>query len=340
MSKTVGERLKAIGFVAILLVLLVHLWRMPSTWYVTSGMQGMTFWQVVVNLGVTQAMGWLAVPTFFGISGFWLVKDYDGSFRWWWRSVSKRIKTVLIPMIVWVLIALVYETMCGALRVPDSHNWYLPTETQQFWYFRTLFIYVILSPLLLWILKFYMPGFAVVCVLWLSAFIALPGQSEYFMWVNHSAFAGGMWMGLHFEEVAKRFGPVYRKLKPMIWVAYVLLAIVLVVLGFLHMRILTNRVRFLLVPLGCASLWMLSPWFVRVLKPVKAVYSLNIFIFAIHFVVMWRIGSLLSGCGMNSQSVGFMAIQFVAEVLVCVGLGLLMRRFFPRTLAFLSGGRT
>ena len=109
----------------------------------------------------------VAIPWFFLASGFFLARRM-GEDGWWYNAVTKRIRTLLIPFWIWgtaiflvhVLIALLiklfgYEyhganelawvSIGGVLRVVGlDYAGNMPTM----WYMRTLFILVMLSPLI------------------------------------------------------------------------------------------------------------------------------------------------------------------------------------------------
>jgi len=286
-------------------------------------------------------VGSVAVPTFFLISGFWLVKDYDGTFNWWKISVAKRLLTIVFPMCLWAAIGYAYEYLSYGTCVPCGlANGYLPQSMMQFWFYRTLFAYVLISPLFCVLVKRFWIGLFVVLLLWLFAFCGVPGQHQYFMWINEAAFVCGIWISLNRQEFDRRVGTFWPRVKNWTPVLFVILLILLSVLSVTHHRVLANRVRYISIPVGCATLWWGSPWLVRVLEPIRAVYSLNIFVFAIHFIVLWRMAQLLEAWRLTPRTVPFIIAQYLGTLVICLSLGLLLKRFAPRLLKFLSGNRT
>lgn len=219
----------------------------------------------------------------------------------------------------------------GGVKKLTYHNCFLPPEVQQFWYYRTLFIFVLLSPMIIWVLRKRRLGIGLVVLTWTFAFIGMPGQHQYAMWIDQAAFMTGIYLGLHKVRVKLRVD----------WIicATVFCMIIATALGCLHQRMLYNRAMYLVITFGCLSLWILSPRIVCLMEPFSTLCSLNVFIFAIHFVVLWNVGDLLNLFGLEYYSVSYMCIQYFLTVGICIGLGLIMKMVAPRMLKILSGGR-
>lgn len=116
----------------------------------------------------------VSVPFFFIASGFFLAGhcDEDG---WWRREVRKRVRTVLLPFFIWGAIWWGYHVVMGIISdlIADRSIGSLFEEQFSFmkfvqwsgidfsrqplysvtWYLRSLFLYVILSPIILYGLK-------------------------------------------------------------------------------------------------------------------------------------------------------------------------------------------
>lgn len=106
-----SNRLKVLGFIGICLVVLIHIRQIPRGWM--SGEGTLTIGQFLLNFGVINLLGRLAVPMFFVISGYWLAIKCDFSFEWWKKVVCKRSKSLLLPMIEWAALAILYEWLIG-----------------------------------------------------------------------------------------------------------------------------------------------------------------------------------------------------------------------------------
>lgn len=133
----------------------------------------------------------VTVPLFFGISGYLLVGHIDRS-SWWKESVVKRIKTILIPFYAWTVIFVAvkgfFQFLAYMLDItsvtpnPCSNGvgWLVLEllgldvfhQTGIVWYLRSLFLYVLVSPLLVSLAKksYWISGVVIFFMLCLSRY--------------------------------------------------------------------------------------------------------------------------------------------------------------------------
>lgn len=128
---------------------------------------------------VAEGFARIAVPYFFVAAGFLLARHF-GERGWWRAAVCKRVRTLIVPLVIWsVLFGLackvlgfVSDVVAGRehslmTEVPEVLAWMglLPFRSPALfalWFVRTLFIFVLLSPLLGWCVRR-------MGMLWLSA---------------------------------------------------------------------------------------------------------------------------------------------------------------------------
>lgn len=138
-------------------------------------------------------LGFLAVtvPLFFGISGYLLVGHLERP-RWWQEALGKRIRTILIPFFAWTFILVAFKScfygFTYVLKVPsvtpnpcsNGVGWLLMEllgldvfhQTGIVWYLRSLLLYVIVSPLLVFLTKksYWLSGVVMILMLCLSRY--------------------------------------------------------------------------------------------------------------------------------------------------------------------------
>lgn len=104
-SRKSSEKLRAIAVTLAFLVVIIHCWSIPPN----RMLDGQPFpeWIVCLQIFLSESFARSAVPFFFAISGFFLVKSFDGKVWPWWIGVcKKRLITLVIAFFgsVWIAI--------------------------------------------------------------------------------------------------------------------------------------------------------------------------------------------------------------------------------------------
>ena len=153
-------------------------------------------WADAIVAFVSWICGSLCVPMFFLMSGILFFHNNDGSFRVYSHKLKKRIRSLLIPYLIWnglYIIYLIYRHYSHALP-SESINLTLVSVVSQFWdrtisplietdgvslvegapiyahfwYIKELLLLFILSPILFFLIKkFFYPCMVVFGLLWL-----------------------------------------------------------------------------------------------------------------------------------------------------------------------------
>lgn len=184
-----STRFSNAALVGALMVAFIHVW--------FSGPVGSLSWwgHELIAEGVCRG----AVPFFFVISGFFLAGHIDEG-GWYGREVRKRIRSVLVPYLLWNALFAVY---CAGIQVLTAVGKEDPIDTAliidpvrvfglnfahvpicyPLWYMRSLFLLVLLSPLLVMIARNVL-SLAVAFAVCLAAHLFL-SHNAYWTWLDY-----------------------------------------------------------------------------------------------------------------------------------------------------------
>ena len=163
MVKKKSRVIANMGLIGALLIVLLHVKPTPSS------ILGNTIVDFVYN---KSSFPGIAVPLFFGISGY-LLAGHVGENGWWRKSVKKRLRTLIVPFYAWTLILLLVKTILlvstHALHLsvvtPDPFQnglkWFFLELfgldvfhlTGIVWYLRSLFLMVLISPVFVFTIR-------------------------------------------------------------------------------------------------------------------------------------------------------------------------------------------
>lgn len=300
----------------------------------------------------------LAVPCFFLLSGFLFFNGLqDWSWPEWGRKMRKRVRTLLVPYLLWNVIALlarwIYNNVqagpvsllqqiqeVGGIRMFWSVSGALPIGSQAFpvdgplWFIRDLMLFVVLTPAIHLFLR-WTKGYGVLglCVLFLAVRRVVPEGLLFFVF--------GAWMQLSGRNLLQTAWP--RR--------YALLAVA--VLSMAAVFLLTDvsdywarfcKLFFLVSGIGSAICLAAWGWEKRTRLSVPFLAGSSFFIFAAHEVLILQnaacplVASLLPTDTVWGSILAFFLTPALA-VAICLGLLFLLQRFLPRTAGVLTGGR-
>jgi hypothetical protein len=166
-SRELSRQLAAMSFICTCLVVFLH----SYTTGIVNGradvvvLNANTFVQEFVSQGICR----VAVPFFFFSFGLLLFRDYEPSWEWTKRKWGRRIRSLLIPYLLWCVFgslfiytlnffhALAYNRSLSELGFsPGSLVWWdglfgvscFPVKMYHLWFVKVLLIYVALAPAL------------------------------------------------------------------------------------------------------------------------------------------------------------------------------------------------
>lgn len=305
----------------------------------------------------------IAVPFFFLAAGFFLAGRVDES-EWYKRAIKSRVWSLLVPFLIWMvgwelcrtLIALGmrvirYSNYHGSIAIPDcSLAWGLkiiglnPFENiGPLWFVRTLFLFVLLSPLIVGALRRRAAVSLGALVAVLLCFESL--RTPYCAWDNCFEyfcslrglfyFSCGIWCRLNSRP---RSRTVWCNLG--LWIGIGLL----VVKGILLSSGCVVQARVLdvvMTPMLLLGVWAIIGWFSRGREQVWLEgYSFPIFLLHMHFMLFASICFAAMGFSDAGKSdLIFMGFRFFIAFGGAVGATWILRRAFPRFAKIAFGGR-
>ena len=314
---------------------------------------------------ISELIGYLAVPTFFVISGYLFFKGLereDRSFeaRKYVDKLLRRGKTLLLPYILWNLIYLLLfwagQTIFPGLMSGNNgliSNYGIVDFINAFWagnggfpictplwFVRDIIVMVLLAPLFFYLFRYtkWIP-LLILAVLWLT------GQTSHIYGVDFKSmlfFYGGGYFSCYqllITDCLRRL----KKVLPFLYVATVVLAVFCFNTNdSMHIGAYSGRISLLFgVPLlicigDMASRRVVSTSFGQFLT------ASNFFIFAYHILPLSFIIKFLLNAFAPSSELSIIGVYLVSPAITII-IGLLifaiLKKFLPKTTSLLTGGR-
>ena len=338
-----SQKIRNMGLMCAMLVVSIHVaWPhdepLSAGWFVFHGLKG--------------GYAGIAVPFFFMASGFFLSMHFDEN-GWWAREAGKRVKSLVVPYVIWSVIALA-AALC--LYMVSDHVDHLPFGTSirplldnlwlklfgfdftdvpflaPLWYVRCLIVFVFLSKLF----KYVVGRFG---WLWLMSAFAFYMASGYipdetcrdvfrggFSSLGIFFFSAGVYIGMH---GIPRLPRAAFFLSGVAGVALLAVRLLSVYKGW-HCE---SALSCLYLPLLVYFTWRVMPstrlpaWLTSCAFP----------IFLMHSPALGYVGGFIRY--VVSDELGRRFAAWVLTIVVSIVVTVLLRRFAPRLSIVLFGGR-
>ncbi len=160
----ISAKMANMSFVCACMIVLFHATPAPQA--------GSLMWWICHLVG-REGVCMMAVPWFFLASGFFLAGHMGECGGWWKREVTKRIRSLVIPFYVWMVVSLLFGIVIWYMK---AHVFHMQVKSSPFslspamfilkmlgvhpvedigvlWYMRCLFLMVLISPALHWLMK-------------------------------------------------------------------------------------------------------------------------------------------------------------------------------------------
>lgn len=335
-----ARKLQILSLLAIWFVVLQH-----SSYGVSTGNCSGLLYRDLVAFGIAD----FPVPYFFVVSGFFLMKKFDGTFRWYKSEIAKRMRTLVRPYLIFCTLGIAIFNECPYR--PILANYGITSQLPSvgtLWYVRTLFVLCLASPLIIGVTallaKWRQLRVVIICILPLLLVFHLPCQSSVVAPLLYFSF------GVFLSQYGACLGEVPVKLK--VWVALLLMSALLtirIVYSFCHPgeeQILQKAINpgcLILLWYGYDVLYSHSKC-IRGLVEIIPNWVVNstFFVYCIESFVRRLVNLTIFNPVKISNWLSSPVGALVNGMLVFISgiaLAMILNRFVPRLYGVLSGGR-
>ena len=348
---SLSAKLSNMGFFCAILVVLLHT-------------ESINYWPSteLMRTFLIKPLGGIAVPFFFVAAGYFLA-GHIHEYNWWKRETEKRLRSLLLPYFIWealyftysipfVLLANILANAPLTRNIPDIISIFALNPMQggglgPLWFVRTLFVFVLISPIIATPIKLSrMIGGGVVALLFVG-----------YLWtVGFTDESVGAWgypigtVGLFSIRsllffafgIFLREWPITQRFPKYVMISLLLLGSVLWTIYGLFSQGETSQTINLIKPFanGCV---LLGIWWLIPEKPWPAYLTNATFpIYLMHFFVMVFIDRFTTNIhflGALEEMVPGLLFKATLGVAIPTFVTHLMHAYAPKTASFLFGGR-
>lgn len=287
----------------------------------------------------------VAVPTFMFISGYlYFSKCKHFTLFFYKTQTLKRIRTLLVPYIVWnTIVIFIFWSLhrfAPTIINPSFENIQDYTILQlldcywrgsggfpiayQFWFIRDLFIIALLSPLIYLIAKSRYIGITIVMMLFMSTFSSYVEMGAYFF------------MGAYCAINNVDFSALKTPLRVTVLIAYIVLACI-----YLSMQ--SNEViRKLLILCGSVSVLNLKVLRLAPKQLFREISSGAFFLFCMHGIVDLFTCKILTDVIHSESQLLWIMLYFInvtIVIFICMTIYFVIKKISPRLLNAITGNR-
>ena len=295
-----------------------------------------------IQQAITAEVARIAVPLFLMISGFLFFINYNGILNDYKRKLRERTRSLLIPYVLFLLCGSIAMFLIGRVYTVEAFIsiikkglFLTPPVFYPLWFLRDLYIMVLFSPLVYWVVKKVQLLLIIPIIVWAlgkNPFVFPCAEAILF-------FCIGAFLTTKVNILEKT---MHKGTLPTL-----LLWLFLCFLNTYISKYVTPMpyiTHCMIILLGVYAIWILYdklyPKFSEHVKNSK-IYKYTFFIYLLHepiLTIIKKTGLFLFGD--SSLAVG--SIYFIAPILTILavyGIGLVLNTYSPRLLALITGGR-
>ncbi len=338
-----SQKISRIQFVCSVLIVILHSNNINGYNLISDGTVASRF-----VLGVEEfisVLGHCAVPTFFTISAFLFFRCFD--LKSYKVKIHKRIKTLLVPYLIWNTIGVIFFAVLTNLPFVARHmnqgrvdlnpidlivDVVLSTYTP-LWYVRNLMVYFVIAPIMYILVRKKSVGiFSILIGILFNIFM----RSTYYSLQNWlPMFMFGGWVATHYSDLIVKSTPnTFKASRKYILFAFIALYLMTFVTGN------DPQIIYLYRCISPIAVWIAFDYF----KPVDTVkwwQKFSFFIYCSHFFMvssLQKIALLLWGNGWVSAFIVYCLTPPIV-LLIIFAVARFMQKKLPKLWGVLNGGR-
>lgn len=145
-SQKLSDWIRAVSFFAALLIVPIH-----ASFLGRVEMSSVEYWTMTI---ISDGICRVAVPWFFVVSGFFLALSYKN----YGVLLKKRFQSLYVPFVIWNIIYFGFQLVNGkgfGNLTERIFGWHpvVDVACMQFWYLKTLFVMILLAPVILFMVR-------------------------------------------------------------------------------------------------------------------------------------------------------------------------------------------
>ena len=341
--------INAIRCLLVLLVVMIHV--LPNQDNVLDYRDFPSFSFSFVTELLSHNLARIAVPCFFVFSGYFFFYSFDGilTTKWYGGKLKKRLRTLLVPYLIWNLLIIGIVLLKNCVLFPGGEKddffnrfvelgvyglmWGRPANLP-LWYMRDLLCMSLLSPVFHLLFR-YLKGFGLLLLAvpyYLMVDTGIPGLGS----VSILFFGVGAYLAINrinLISFSNKFG------KAGLCAALILLLAAVFLSGKAAHEIVIR----VFIPFGIVSLINLACRMGEcTVNLLSGFAACSFFVYAAHWIYIrnWSNGLAvhLFGSGMSGRWLSYF-FSPLFTVLVCAAVFFVMKKFMPKTLRLIDGGR-
>lgn len=345
-STYLSKKLSIISFFLIILVVLLHA-QMLS---LSSGVNK------IIQTIITQEITRIAVPLFFSISGFLFFRNYKTPFNVFYiKKLNSRIRSILIPYLLTSIIGITIlyiiqlipytEPFFIKQKIEDytfheiiKSVFWSPVVSYQLWFLKVLFILILTSPLIYWIIKKIKIFFVFLFIYWIIT------DNTYIIFIDAFFFFYlGCYIAIETPEILDK--KCNHKIR--IFILFTLWFTFCIILALYHSSldpILYRMFNNINILIGLYSIWFLYDIIYpklshRILN--SSILSYSFFIYLGHEPLLTILKKLFLFFG-HGTPINILITYIITPIIsisICILIGYFLKTHIPSMYSILTGGR-